>query len=197
MKSGILTVDWSVVKRHLERSFEYQPISSRMSLSERFKAIRSNYRTYQLEVDEGFASWLDCDPYRIADWINLFTPIEADVWCDIRYHGLPMWPQFPVGRYFADFANPLARVALECDGAAFHDSAKDAARDRDFAQMGWRVIRIPGWRCSKIIDSPSELLEKGEDLPEDYENYWLQNTTAGIMRQLKDEFKDLREEEIA
>lgn len=76
------------------------------------------------------------------------TPIEAAIWTDIRCEGAVLYPQYPVGRYFVDFANPRARVALECDGKEWHqDQAKDDARQSDIESWGWTVYRIGGGDC--------------------------------------------------
>lgn len=76
------------------------------------------------------------------------TPIESWLWADIRNANAVFYPQYPVGRFFVDFANPKAKVAIECDGAAYHlDKAKDEARDELLGRMGWVVYRAPGWLC--------------------------------------------------
>lgn len=81
------------------------------------------------------------------------TPIEGWLWAEIRDANAIFYPQYPVGRFFVDFANPRAKVAIECDGAAYHlDKAKDAARDAVLARMGWTVYRAPGWLCVKEND---------------------------------------------
>lgn len=114
---------------------------------ERLKAIRGRYAEYQRLVDAGHADWLHGDPYLIADWLNIFTPIEKAAWSDIR--GLPfaVWPQFPVGKYVVDFAIVHKRIAIECDGAAYHDAERDAKRDSELNDSGWRVVRITGSDC--------------------------------------------------
>jgi very-short-patch-repair endonuclease len=43
-------------------------------------------------------------------------------------------------RYRLDFAWPSCRVALECDGEAFHDFQRDRTRWRAFGSRGWRVL---------------------------------------------------------
>lgn len=117
-----------------------------------FDALRHNYRLYAAAVERGEATWEPpCDPYIIADWIMLFTPIEQAIWEDIRCYGLPFWPQFPVGRFVVDFADPLRKIALECDGAAYHDADKDRRRDAALEKMGWTTYRIPGRACFEEI----------------------------------------------
>lgn len=76
------------------------------------------------------------------------TPIESWLWHDIRAVDVVLYPQFPIGKYITDFANPVAKVAIECDGAEFHqDGEKDARRDADMQAMGWTVYRISGKDC--------------------------------------------------
>lgn len=90
------------------------------------------------------------DPYCWTEprgMIN-FTPIESWLWSDIRQCGAVLWPQYPVMNFFVDFANPVAKVAIECDGAAYHtDKAKDDARDKRLTDAGWTVYRISGKHC--------------------------------------------------
>jgi very-short-patch-repair endonuclease len=92
------------------------------------------------------------DPYAFehAGGIRL-TPIEEALWFDIRLLGAVFYPQYPVGKYFVDFANPVARVAIECDGRDFHlDKAKDLARQRELESMGWAIYRISGSDCKTV-----------------------------------------------
>lgn len=139
----------------------YRVINGAVPWQARFALYRHNYRVKAGMVKAGEGSWAFGDPYQIADWVSVFTPIEAAVWSDLRCAGLSMWPQFPVGRFFVDFGNPVARIAIECDGKAFHDAQKDAARDLELARLGWKVLRIPGWRCK------NEAPELDPDMTED------------------------------
>lgn len=134
-------VQFSAAHRHLcDRIVEAQGW-------ERFKAIREFYRAVMDRILAAERNQWPIDPYMV-DWVKLFTPIEFGLWCDIRCCGIVMYPQFPVGRYFVDFGNPQAKLAFECDGAAWHkDPEKDAKRDRELAEMGWRVHRFTGREC--------------------------------------------------
>lgn len=79
--------------------------------------------------------------------INM-TPIEWCLWADIRACNAIFYPQYPVGRFFVDFGNPVAKVAIECDGYEYHlDKGKDRDRDDELAALGWRVYRISGHDC--------------------------------------------------
>ena len=77
---------------------------------------------------------------------------------------MDLWPQLPVGRYFVDFGNPVARVAIECDGKDFHDECRDSLRDAELSRSGWRVWRVPGWACLKESRDCSELRQALEEV---------------------------------
>lgn len=84
-------------------------------------------------------------PY-FLDWIPMFTPIENNVWADIRYLCLPFYPQFPVDKYFIDFADPVLKIGIEVDGKHHLDQIeKDKERQDVLESLGWRIIRIQGW----------------------------------------------------
>jgi very-short-patch-repair endonuclease len=120
--------------------------------SKRYPALRKFYALAKGEIEAAERNQWGIDPYEV-DWLNVFTPIEYGLWQDIRQTGAVLYPQYPVGRFFVDFGNPKAKVAVECDGAAFHtDKAKDAARDAELGKLGWRVYRISGRDCKKDFD---------------------------------------------
>ena len=99
------------------------------------------------------------DPYEV-NWSAVFTPIEKWLWRDIRAVGAVFYPQFPVLDFIVDFANPEAKVAIECDGSAYHkDKEKDAKRDSLLSSMGWSVYRITGKEC--FTDLNEETMERG------------------------------------
>lgn len=91
-------------------------------------------------------------PY-FLDWLPTFTPIEYDAWISIRQLGMPMFPQYPVGRYFVDFGDPQKKIAIECDGKQWHDPEKDAKRDAELIELGWIVYRFAGRDLRKGEDS--------------------------------------------
>lgn len=131
----------------------FTPVDGRMCSSEKFDAIRSIYKSKSHLVELGRDSWMNYDPEKyqgLGDgWLGIMTPIERWLWEESKILGLKLWPQFPVGQYFADFAIPDAKVCIECDGSKWHDPARDAIRDANLLAMGWRVLRVPGWKCLK------------------------------------------------
>lgn len=109
-------------------------------------ALRWHYDLALPEIMDAEPWVYGIDPYAwegLPGMVNM-TPIERLVWGDIRQNGLVMYPQFPVLNYFLDFANPAAKVAIECDGREFHDARKDAERDERLAKIGWTVYRLTG-----------------------------------------------------
>lgn len=97
------------------------------------------------------------DPYAWDTGLIHMTPIERWLWHDIRAVDLVVYPQYPVEGFFVDFANPKAKVAIECDGEAYHhDKEKDAARDKKLRDAGWCVYRISGKDCRDGVDSENE-----------------------------------------
>lgn len=133
---------------HQQLIDEVWPASGKASVDQ----IRALYRLINLNK---------YDPYPV-DWTRQFSPIERMAWSEIRYRGLPFWPQFPIGRFFADFADPKKKIVIECDGKAFHDPAKDLIRDRWMTSQGWAVFRINGADCNRVMDSPWEVIAEGD-----------------------------------
>lgn len=145
-----------------DRSAVIERIHSAKTSSVRFQAIKEFYALALPEILEQPAHIWGIDPYE-ADWCRLMTPIEFGLWQNIRAEGAVFYPQFPVDRFFVDFGNPRARVAIECDGEAFHqDHERDLARQRIIEGHGWTVYRITGRECM-VPDRDVPLDEMDED----------------------------------
>ena len=56
------------------------------------------------------------------------------------------WMQYPLGPYRVDFAIPQIKMAIECDGDAWHNNpekkSKDQMRDALLAKYGWTTVRF-------------------------------------------------------
>src|SRR3990167_2781162 len=96
-------------------------------------------------------------PYAIQDdWVSLLTPIEYNVWDEMRHWGLLFYPQYPIGKYFVDFADPINKLIVEVDGKDFHQNKeKDDIRQKEIETLGWKVFRFSGTETYKKI-SPAE-----------------------------------------
>lgn len=126
------------------------------------KTIRSVYAAELPSIMEARGRGRKTDPYYL-DWVTMFTPIEWLLWQDIRFYGVPLYPQFPVGNRFVDFGDPFLKIAVEADGAAYHDQQSDIARDIELAENGWTVFHVTG-KQTHIVEYP--LTEMSENDPQ-------------------------------
>jgi len=119
-----------------------------------YAAIRQHYESVRPQIMSEEANEWAIEPYQWELVGIRMTPIEEWLWHDIRAVDAVLYPQFPVGPYFVDFANPKEKVAIECDGAAYHTNKdRDAKRDAWLRSQGWKVYRITGRDCRDGVDS--------------------------------------------
>lgn len=105
----------------------------------RWQIIRDYYKS----VEPAILNGARIDPYGLGLGDRM-TPIEFALWCEIRYYGLPFYPQYPVGNRFVDFGDPVMQIAIEADGKLFHSPEKDAKKNAELRGHGWRVFRLSG-----------------------------------------------------
>jgi REase_MTES_1575 len=118
-----------------------------MSTPDIWNAIRAFYCEHQADIMHSRSEW-GVMPYSWECTGLQMSPIESLLWSDIRCLGAVLYPQYPVAGFFLDFGNPVARVAIECDGAEFHkDREKDMRRDDRLRSLGWEVYRFTGRQC--------------------------------------------------
>jgi len=119
----------------------------------RWQAIKEFYSYHEKAITQSRADEWAIPAYSWDEVVGLMTPIEDALWQDIRSANAIFYPQWPVAGVFLDFANPAAKVAIECDGKEFHkDKAKDEARDKRLVALGWTIYRFPGWLCVTEFD---------------------------------------------
>lgn len=156
-------------------------MSVRSTLMRLFDCVQSNTR-HRWEALRKLHALIDgnCDqdPYPV-DWTKIFTPIERDAWSGFRGSGIYMRPQYPIGPYFVDFANPEYKIAFECDGKQWHDNGKDRARDEWMLTKGWVVFRATGSECKRYRAPPWESDE--EDIQREQSIEWLNSTSDGLI----------------
>jgi len=77
-----------------------------------FSLLRESRERYKTVFDGTRIS-----PYEITRWEDFWavSPPERMFWSDIRYLGIPAYPQFPIGRFYADFADPFNGIVFEID----------------------------------------------------------------------------------
>lgn len=125
-------------------------------------------------------------PYSIMDWNKEMSPIEFETWKIIRGIGMPFMPEFPVYKYFLDFANPLQKIGIECDSFMYHkDKIKDLKRDAELYKFGWKIFRITGSECNFVPKkSLSEILNDEQyynlDISCELEDFFM-NSIDGVL----------------
>jgi very-short-patch-repair endonuclease len=168
---------------------------------DKFEIIKEIYKTRISYIMKNYPRY---DPYVLMPIFDWFTPIEQNVWQDIRVIGLPFVPQFPVSGYFIDFADPVKKIGIEVDGKEWHmDKGKDEIRQGRLERLGWVIRRIEGRQTYKdtmwYSDREEDLLEK--DPEDDYgkiKDLWKDyyaDCSEGILRKLKSEFYNTYERE--
>lgn len=144
--------------------------------------IRDLYREVTPEIVK-YNGWTD--PY-FVDWLRLFTPIEYLGWQEVRGNAMHMYPQYPAGRYFLDFADPLNKIAVECDGKQWHDEAMDRRRDGELFELGWCVYRATGSECTRVVQPPAEYEEQHAEEPDyDHLRRWYMDTVDGLCESIR------------
>lgn len=119
-------------------------------------AIRRHYAERKDRIMSSRANRWAIDPYSwdMGKGMIFMTPIEENFWADCREADLILYPQYPACGYFIDFANPVAKVGIECDGKAFHvDAERDAHRQSVLERAGWSIFRISGRECNESWDA--------------------------------------------
>ncbi|WP_137112537.1 endonuclease domain-containing protein [Rhodobacter sp. SY28-1] len=82
------------------------------------------------------------------------TPAERALWSvlrNLRFKGLKVRRQVPIGPYIADFYCADHRLIIEADGSG-HGSPRDAQRDQWLATQGFRVLRL--WNQEVLTNLP-------------------------------------------
>ena len=92
------------------------------------------------------------------------SPIETRVCRALWANDIPVKSQYRVGSYRIDLAIPSIRLAIECDGKAFHSTPAQKAHDRKrtayLKRQGWKVIRFSG---SQIVRDIGKVINRVEN----------------------------------
>jgi len=81
------------------------------------------------------------NPY-ILDWQEYLNTNEFSVFATCRCIGVAFYPQFSVGRFCLDFANPYYKVGIEVDSNTYHTYEKDLKRDIELKELGWKIYHL-------------------------------------------------------
>ncbi len=138
----------------------------------------SNVRKRYKEHEDLILGLTQICPYSLGiDFV--LSPTEDQVWYVIRFLGIPMFPHYPIGKYFVDFADPKKKIAIEVDGREYHlDRIKDQKRESKIKKAGWSIIRFPGYFVFRSED----------DFYDEYEDFnhkeYLTGCVEGILRKV-------------
>ena len=109
------------------------------------------------EGEEIISRLLNRDPAIRHDFTpNTFgSPLEQ-MFYELAFLDLHIYPQHKVGKYSLDFAIPEKMIAIELDGHEYHKTkyqrTHDAQRDRWLYGQGWHVLRFTGTEIYKNLD---------------------------------------------
>lgn len=91
---------------------------------------------------------------------------EAKLWNELRnrrLNGFKFVCQFPIGRYYADFACRENFLVVEVDGSQHADSDYDRRRDDFMTSQGWSVARFANTgvltEMSSVLDTIVAILD--------------------------------------
>jgi hypothetical protein len=163
---------------------QFEHVNGALASDEQKAAIGRNYELHKEEVAAGASDWSNGNPYDIADWAAVLTPVEFGAWQDIRSHGLPLWPRLPVGDLAISFGNPVGKIALLCG-----DDVDASLRvDHWLTQSGWRVFRASAEQCTRVMESPAGVRERTGEISEEYRVHYLTETLEGTIQDLRHAF---------
>lgn len=159
----------SVIKDIYDRYQTIDELSRRYeeskSIQQRWVVIREYYQYCKPKIMANRRNGGGWSPYHLPFYKH-FTPIETNIFNVIRCVGLPFVCQYPVGKYFIDFADPYLKVAIECDGKQHRYRVElDNIRDKFLSSEGWNIFRIEGRHTFRTL--ANVVRELG--LPEEYE----------------------------
>lgn len=109
------------------------------------------------EGDEIISAMLLRDPAVCHEFSpNIFESPLEQMFYELAFLDLHIYPQHPVGRFRLDFAIPDKRIAIELDGHEYHKTkyqrTHDAKRDRWLYGQGWHVLRFTGTEIHQNLD---------------------------------------------
>ncbi len=90
-----------------------------------------------------------------SEYMKCESPIERRLYNGLTQHNLFPISQYQEGPYRIDLAFPIARIAIEADGKAYHSSPEQKAHDRKknayLKRKGWTVLRFSGSRIHRDL----------------------------------------------
>lgn len=92
------------------------------------------------------------------------SPIERRLYDALQMRGYYVKTQVPCGKYRIDLALPTYKIAIECDGKAYHSTPEQKAHDRRkdayLRKNGWKVLRFTGRMINRNLAKVIARIEK-------------------------------------
>jgi very-short-patch-repair endonuclease len=92
------------------------------------------------------------------------SPIERRLYDTLQILGYYVQTQVPCGKYRIDLALPTYKIAIECDGKAYHSTPEQKAHDRRkdayLRKHGWKVLRFNGRMIYQDLSAVIERIEE-------------------------------------
>lgn len=151
-------------ERLVEMRLDRQRISAMLAIAE--KEIVAALPLMESPIERDLLPWLVVGGFRSVRVSPLPVVRPDRDWRTLSIYSAVLWPQFEISRFRLDFALCLRRhgrpvvVAIECDGAQFHDAAQDAMRDAALRAAGILTVRASG---AEIRRSPSAVIGRIDD----------------------------------
>lgn len=118
------------------------------------------YIAYELQPNENV-------PLIDPESMKVESAIERRLYDALKFRGEFIKTQVPCGKYRIDIALPAYKIAIECDGKAYHSTPEQKARDsRKNAYLkknGWKVLRFSGSRITKDLKGVMQRIEKEKE----------------------------------
>lgn len=103
-----------------------------------------------------FRQWIQTK--RIPDWQRIKcsrSPIQERLYDALRKEGYRVLAEYETCGYQVDLVIPKYRLAIECDGMAYHSHPKQKKLDRKktavLTKNCWKVMRFQGWEINKRL----------------------------------------------
>jgi len=121
-------------------------------------------------LSEQILSLLERANYQFSspEFINLardkiiFTPVEEMLRATMDKHGMMYQPKVRFGRYTVDFlvSTTDKKIIVECDGEAYHKTARDSKRDKALLMEGYPICHFSGGDIFADADKCVDIIQE-------------------------------------
>ncbi|MGA0595632.1 hypothetical protein [Enterovirga sp. CN4-39] len=125
------------------------------------------YEVLESPIERRLLAWLMFEDYTSELFAGAPAAVHVEGDALLPKSSVIVSPQMKFGRFRLDFLvtarirGSLRHVAVECDGAEYHDAAKDAERDAYFLSWGIPTVRAGG---QELYRAPQAVSAKVADI---------------------------------